>query len=55
MEVILGPLAVGLAVGIPVAAIAALVRTVGLRRSIEENALESRDRFTDLTGDITRL
>jgi hypothetical protein len=48
-------LAVGLAVGIPVATIVALVRTASLRRSLEENYLEFRDRFTDLTGEITRL
>jgi hypothetical protein len=55
MEVLLGLLAVGLAVGFPVAAIVALVRTVGLRRSIEENYLEFRDKISDLNGEIVRL
>jgi hypothetical protein len=48
-------LAVGLLIGFPIAAIVALVRTGSLRRLLDENYLEFRDKFTDLTGDIARL
>jgi len=44
-------LVIGFVISIPVVAIIALVRTGTLRRRLEENYQEFRDKFTDLTGE----
>ena len=48
-------LVIGFVISIPVVAIIALVRTGTLRRRLEENYQEFRDKFTDLTGEVARL
>jgi Predicted membrane protein (DUF2339) len=51
----LGLLAIGFLVGIPVVAIAALVRTGTLRRLLDESSWETRDKISELREEISDL